>query len=67
MAVLGSATMAKSHTAATRQTLLGGIRLMSDNINNKPEQMDSMDQEQDFQSLFESSLQELHVGDVVSA
>ncbi len=39
---------------------------MSDNINNKPEQMDNMDQEQDFQSLFESSLQELHVGDVVS-
>lgn len=36
---------------------------MSDNINNKREQNE--DQEQDFQSLFESSLQELHVGDVV--
>lgn len=38
---------------------------MSDNINNKHEQNEGADQEQDFQSLFESSLQELHVGDVV--
>ena len=38
---------------------------MSDNINNKPEQNEGAEQEQDFQSLFESSLQELHVGDVV--
>jgi small subunit ribosomal protein S1 len=38
---------------------------MSDNINNKREQHENAEQEQDFQSLFESSLQELHVGDVV--
>jgi len=38
---------------------------MSDNINNNQEQNDNMEHEQDFQSLFESSLQELHVGDVV--
>jgi small subunit ribosomal protein S1 len=38
---------------------------MVDNINNKQEEQDFADQEQDFQSLFESSLQELHVGDVV--
>ncbi|TLM68406.1 MAG: 30S ribosomal protein S1 [Deltaproteobacteria bacterium] len=38
---------------------------MSDNINNKREQNEGADHEQDFQSLFESSLQELHVGDVV--
>ncbi len=38
---------------------------MSDNINNKREQNESVEQEQDFQSLFESSLQELNVGDVV--
>jgi small subunit ribosomal protein S1 len=38
---------------------------MSDNTNNKLEQNEGAEQEQDFQSLFESSLQELHVGDVV--
>jgi small subunit ribosomal protein S1 len=38
---------------------------MSDNINNKREQNEIVEQEQDFQSLFESSLQELNVGDVV--
>jgi len=38
---------------------------MSDNINNKREQNENAEHEQDFQSLFESSLQELHVGDVV--
>jgi len=38
---------------------------MVDNINSKHEQQDFAEQEQDFQSLFESSLQELHVGDVV--
>lgn len=38
---------------------------MSDNINSKREQNEIAEQEQDFQSLFESSLQELHVGDVV--
>ncbi|MCM2263652.1 MAG: 30S ribosomal protein S1 [Desulfuromonadales bacterium] len=38
---------------------------MSDNINNKREQNEGADHEQDFQSLFESSLQELNVGDVV--
>ncbi len=37
---------------------------MSDNTNTF-DQNESMDQEQDFLSLFESSLQELHVGDVV--
>lgn len=37
---------------------------MSDNTN-QFDQNESMDQEQDFLSLFESSLQELHVGDVV--
>lgn len=38
---------------------------MSDNTNNKLDQNEGAEQEQDFQSLFESSLQELHVGDVV--
>jgi small subunit ribosomal protein S1 len=38
---------------------------MSDNTNNNLEQNEGAEQEQDFQSLFESSLQELHVGDVV--
>ncbi len=33
--------------------------------NNHNQQQDGMEHEQDFQSLFESSLQELHVGDVV--
>ena len=46
-----------------RWKLLGGNWLMvesNDTTNNETEEM-----EQDFESLFESSMQELHVGDVV--
>ena len=48
-----------------RWKLLGGNWLMVESNDTTNNESEEMEMEQDFESLFESSMQELHVGDVV--
>src|SRR5210317_1363685 len=48
-----------------RWKLLGGNLLMVESNDTTNNETEEMEMEQDFESLFESSMQELHVGDVV--